>query len=132
MGICFVGKKRAPGNRGFQEFIADYIPARPGNFVDIDTGQVVGEHQGVHQWTIGQRARIKRTQDPYVVVAKDAAANVIHVAADMDHPALFAENFVTAEPHWISGAPEELSSRRRNKPNAGSFIVNRFFLSKKS
>jgi hypothetical protein len=40
MGICFVGKKRAPGNRGFQQFIADYIPARPGNFVDIDTGQV--------------------------------------------------------------------------------------------
>jgi tRNA-5-taurinomethyluridine 2-sulfurtransferase len=117
MGICFVGKKRAPGNRGFQEFIADYIPARPGNFVDIDTGQVVGQHLGVHQWTIGQRAKIKRSQEPYVVVAKDAATGRIHVAADMDHPALFSESFFTAEPHWISGAPEELSMRSRNDGN---------------
>ena len=117
MGICFVGKKRAPGNRGFQEFIADYIPARPGNFVDIDTGQVVGQHQGVHQWTIGQRAKIKRGQEPYVVVAKHADSSEIYVAADMDHPALFAESFFTEAPHWISGAPEELNMRSRKTGN---------------
>jgi tRNA U34 2-thiouridine synthase MnmA/TrmU len=75
----------------------------------------VGQHEGVHQWTLGQRAKIMRGHEAYVVVAKDAASAQIHVAADMDHPALYAENFVTGEPHWISGgAPPELSSRSRN------------------
>ncbi len=79
---------------------------------------MVGQHEGVHQWTLGQRAKIMRGHEAYVVVAKDAASAQIHVAADMDHPALYAENFVTGEPHWISGgAPPELSSRSRNASN---------------
>ncbi len=78
----------------------------------------MGQHEGVHQWTLGQRAKIMRGHEAYVVVAKDAASAQIHVAADMDHPALYAENFVTGEPHWISGgAPPELSSRSRNASN---------------
>ncbi len=82
---------------------------------------MVGQHEGVHQWTLGQRAKIMRGQEAYVVVAKDADSAQIHVAADMDHPALYAENFVTGEPHWISGgAPPELSSRTRNALNSGS------------
>ena len=31
---------------------------RPGPFIDIETGKVVGEHNGVHLWTIGQRIRL--------------------------------------------------------------------------
>ena len=36
MGICFIGK------RNFQSFIAQYLPSmpQPGNFVDVDTGEV--------------------------------------------------------------------------------------------
>ena len=40
MGICSMGKKNAPGGRGFQEFISDYVEPCTGDFVDIDTGQV--------------------------------------------------------------------------------------------
>ena len=39
MGICFVGKKKAAGRRGFQEFISEYIEDKPGEIVDIDTGK---------------------------------------------------------------------------------------------
>ena len=48
MGICFVGPHK------FAEFLAQYIPPRPGDFVDLD-GEVVGRHQGAHFYTIGQR-----------------------------------------------------------------------------
>ena len=36
MGICFIGK------RNFQSFISQYLPSmpQPGNFVDVDTGEV--------------------------------------------------------------------------------------------
>lgn len=48
-GICFIGE------RDFREFLKNYIPAKAGKMVDIETGQVVGEHQGIMYYTIGQR-----------------------------------------------------------------------------
>ena len=111
MGICFVGKKKGVGRRGFQEFIGEYIESKPGRFVDIDTGELVGTHDGVHQWTIGQRTRIKRAFSPYFVVAKDAKSNDIQVCSEIDHPALYSDSFFTLSPHWISGPPEDLTSR---------------------
>jgi tRNA U34 2-thiouridine synthase MnmA/TrmU len=42
MGICFVGKRR------FGSFISQYLPTLPppGNFLDVDTGEIVGQHAG--------------------------------------------------------------------------------------
>jgi len=111
MGICFVGKKNAPGGRGFQQFIAEYVDDKPGNFVDVDTGEVLGEHSGIHQWTVGQRCRINRNDSSYFVVSKCPNSNVITVASDSNHPSLFTQNFFTYEPHWISGPPEQLRSK---------------------
>lgn len=48
-GICFIGE------RDFREFLKNYIPAKAGKMVDIETSQVVGEHQGIMYYTIGQR-----------------------------------------------------------------------------
>merc|ERR1711962_12500 len=115
MGICFVGKKKGAGRRGFQDFISEYIDEKPGKFLDIDTNQVVGTHNGVHQWTVGQRTRIKRGFLPYFVASKDLETNTIRVAADIDRPALYADSFFTDRPHWISGDPDELSSRAADK-----------------
>jgi len=110
MGICFVGKKSAPGKRGFQEFISEYIPENPGDFVDVDTGDVVGQHCGLHHWTLGQNARLNIDANKYVVVNKNIKTNEIQVADDTKHPALYSENFFTSSPHWIAGAPEQLRS----------------------
>ena len=95
MGICFVGKKSAPGRRGFQEFIAQYVPDKEGEFVDIDTGEVVGTHKGVHQWTRGQRTRIKKNDQSYFVISKHSENQKIVVAGGIDHPALFCDSFYT-------------------------------------
>jgi len=110
MGICFVGKKSAPGKRGFQEFISEYVPENPGNFVDIDTGEVLGQHSGLHHWTLGQKTKIARDFHKYFVVSKNISTNEILVADDGKHPALYTENFFTSSPHWIAGAPDQLRS----------------------
>ena len=48
-GICFIGE------RDFRRFLMNYIPMKKGKIVDIDTKEVIGEHEGVYYYTIGQR-----------------------------------------------------------------------------
>lgn len=65
MGICFVGK------RDFKEFLDQYVAPSAGEFVDIDTGRVVGSHQGAHKYTLGQRIRQPGMPERHYVVSKD-------------------------------------------------------------
>ncbi len=48
-GICFIGE------RNFQKFLSNYLPAQPGNIIDIRNGDIVGRHEGVMYYTLGQR-----------------------------------------------------------------------------
>jgi len=121
MGICFVGKKSAPGKRGFQEFISEYVPENPGNFVNIDTGEVLGIHAGLHHWTLGQKTKLKIDGKKYVVVEKDLKSNEIKVADDTKHPSLYTENFFTSTPHWIAGAPDQLRSPSSDRSMEAEF-----------
>ncbi|KAH8419941.1 hypothetical protein KR009_004310 [Drosophila setifemur] len=107
-GICFVGK------RNFKEFIREYITSRSGPFVDIDSGAVVGNHEGVHQWTVGQRCRLSSFLQPYFVARKEASANVIYVAAGHDHPALLSSRVHIDPPNWLC------SEAQQNVMNKGS------------
>ncbi|XP_017471411.1 PREDICTED: mitochondrial tRNA-specific 2-thiouridylase 1 [Rhagoletis zephyria] len=98
-GICFVG------NRDFKEFIKEYIHPRPGHFVDIDTGQIVGTHNGIHEWTIGQRCRLASCLRPYFVAQKDVASNTIYVASGHEHPALLNDVICASAPNWLCDDP---------------------------
>ncbi|KAA0200322.1 hypothetical protein HAZT_HAZT006308 [Hyalella azteca] len=93
-GICFIGK------RNFQKFISQ---DRPGRMVDIDTGVVVGDHQGRHHWTLGQRCHLEAITK-YYVANKLQDSNDILVAS-YHHPSLYSTSFVTDPPHWIRGIP---------------------------
>ena len=46
-GICFIGE------RNFKNFLKNYLPAMPGDVVDIATDKKVGEHIGLMYYTIG-------------------------------------------------------------------------------
>ncbi|CAH2006497.1 unnamed protein product [Acanthoscelides obtectus] len=102
MGICFIG------SRNFQEFIQDYIKDEPGDFVDIDTGQVMGKHKGIHQWTLGQRARLGGLPVAYFIARKDVEKNIIYIASGTKHPILYTNLFFTSEPYWIYSKPKDL------------------------
>lgn len=94
-GICFIG------NRNFPDFISEYVDDKPGDFIDVDSGRVMGSHRGVHHWTVGQGCRLGGQLRPYFVADKDVLTNTIYVASGTDHPALFSTELSTDEPHWI-------------------------------
>ena len=58
----FIGRR---GNKktGFQNFIKHYVGPKKGDLVDVDSGAVVGSHSGIHNFTLGQRLRLKGMND---------------------------------------------------------------------
>lgn len=106
-GICFIGE------RPFRDFLANYLPARPGP-IRTPEGRTIGEHAGLMYYTIGQRQglRIGGRRDagdaPWYVAAKDVAKNVL-IVVQGEHPLLYSGRLVAAEPAWIAGEPPELS-----------------------
>ncbi|KAL4715666.1 hypothetical protein ACJJTC_006245 [Scirpophaga incertulas] len=103
-GMCFIGKKR------FQDFIEDYIEPKTGFFIDIDTGKVVGEHRGLHKWTVGQRCCLANFKNPYFIYQKDIHRNNIYVVSGTTHPALWNKLCFTSNPHWIHSEPIDLQN----------------------
>lgn len=104
-GICFVGERR------FREFLGRYLPAQPGAIED-HRGCVVGQHQGIFYYTLGQRRGLgiggRRDADgaPWYVYAKDVERNVLRVVQGRDHPLLYSRRLIAAELNWIGGAPD--------------------------
>lgn len=64
-------------------FFLQYIENKPGNFIDLETQQVVGIHQGVHKWTVGQRCNLSPFPLPYYVCEKHVESNNIFVVSNL-------------------------------------------------
>ena len=103
-GICFIGE------RDFRSFLAQYLPARPGEMRTPD-GTSVGTHPGVFYFTLGQREGLHiggvrgRPQAPWFVVGKDLARNLLYVDQGHDSPWLQSSTLHSEAAHWIAGAP---------------------------
>lgn len=73
-GICFIGE------RNFKKFLSRYLPAQPGDIVDIH-GKKVGRHDGLMYYTLGQRRGLGlggmagEAQERWFVVQKDLEHN---------------------------------------------------------
>jgi tRNA-specific 2-thiouridylase len=127
-GICFVGKVDLP------TFLQQQLQPKIGNIIEIKAdfmekkkqveiseenyrklcfpfpykpwnGEVIGEHQGAHFYTIGQRKglNIGGHKEPIFVIGTDVRRNIIYVGEGQNHPGLFRRGlFVAAnEMHWI-------------------------------
>ncbi|XP_061815757.1 mitochondrial tRNA-specific 2-thiouridylase 1 isoform X2 [Nerophis lumbriciformis] len=113
MGICFIGE------RNFENFILEYLEPKPGNFVSIEDGSVLGTHKGWFTLTLGQRARIGGLKDACFVVDKDIVTGDVFVAPSTNHPSLFRDTVKTDRFHWLTmDPPPELA---RNKTMECSF-----------
>ena len=100
VGICFIGE-----DGHFKEFLGQYLPAQPGKMETLD-GKVVGEHAGLMYYTIGQRRGLglggtKENNDPWFVVGKDMAKNVLYVGQGYEHPNLYATHLEASDLHWV-------------------------------
>ena len=101
-GICFIGE------RPFREFLQRYLPNNPGEMRTAE-GKVVGEHNGLMYYTLGQRQGLgiggSRDGDgaPWFVAGKDMQNNVLTVVQGHDHPLLFSDGLQAAQMHWIAG-----------------------------
>ncbi|GAB1488016.1 tRNA 2-thiouridine(34) synthase MnmA [Opitutaceae bacterium] len=87
-GICFIGEVK------MQDFLRQYVPDEPGPIIHATDGRVLGEHRGLHYYTLGQRRGIRVPSNTdhraYVVVGKRAADRALLVAFDAsDAPGLF-------------------------------------------
>lgn len=132
-GLCFVGKVRLP--EFLQQQLAPkkgdiiQIPSTWQGYQDKESlklfecyedelkyytekyhysptdGKVVGQHEGAHFFTIGQRKglHVGGTVEPLFVIDTDTEKNIIYVGEGHAHPGLFRRTlFVKKEDiHWI-------------------------------
>lgn len=96
----------------FEKFVAKHVPQEAGKITEKNTNTVVGQHNGLAQYTAGQRKNLgiggvkDRPELPWFVVGKNFEKNELIVSQnpeDLNCPSLTSENF-----NWISGeAPEK-------------------------
>jgi tRNA-specific 2-thiouridylase len=105
-GICFIGE------RNFREFLERYLPRHPGD-MKTSEGRVVGRHQGLMYYTLGQRQGLgiggqkDGSDEPWFVAAKDMATNTLTVVQGHDHPLLQRSTLAAGQLTWIAGtAPD--------------------------
>ncbi len=101
-GICFIGERR------FDDFLARYLPPSPGPIVSLD-GRTLGQHLGLHRYTLGQRQGIGigglagAREAPWYVVDKRLASNTLVVTQDQ---ATLANDWLTTPAmNWLAPIP---------------------------
>ena len=105
-GICFIGE------RNFRQFLQNYIPARDGNIIDIETGRVIGHHVGSMYYTIGQRRGLGiggihgEEAKGWFIVKKDVKKNILYVTSGDENSYLLSDSCTVTNLNWISGKPE--------------------------
>jgi tRNA-specific 2-thiouridylase len=108
-GICFIGQVR------MGDFLAAYVPDRPGAIVRASDGRPLGRHRGLHHFTLGQRRGIRvpsnTDHERYVVVGKRSADNALLV--EFERPGAAGLFRTEARVHSLSwnGEPVPLPCR---------------------
>jgi tRNA-uridine 2-sulfurtransferase len=125
-GLCFVGKVHLP------DFLQQKLEPKKGKVIELpptatafkngfesddlvglttpytlaaSEGRVIGEHNGAHYYTIGQRRGLNLggNEKPMFVIGTDTTDNIIYTGMGDDHPGLYRKGlFVpTSDEHWI-------------------------------
>ena len=101
-GICFVG------SGGYGEFIDTYAPLKnikKGLIKLYPSGEVLGEHRGIHYFTQGQRKRLGLSfKNPLYVLKTDPETREVWVG---DEKYLFSNEMLIHDCHWLEEPVEQ-------------------------
>ena len=97
-GICFIGE------RNFKQFLSNYLPNTPGDIVNIDTNEKVGDHIGLMYYTIGQRRGLNLggNDSRGFVVGKGLDKNILYVSFGDESDYLISTSCIVDEINWLS------------------------------
>lgn len=97
-GICFIGE------RNFSKFLENYLPNQPGDIININTNEKVGEHIGLMYYTIGQRRGLNlggNTNKSYVAL-KDLEKNILYVASGDENNYLYSTSAIIEDFNFLT------------------------------
>lgn len=108
-GICFIGEVK------INDFLEKFIEDRPGDIVNA-AGEKLGEHRGLHRYTLGQRRGIgipsNADNEFYVVIAKRLEANELVIAFESAKPeAIWTNSATVRHISWVSPEPAKDGER---------------------
>jgi tRNA-specific 2-thiouridylase len=122
--ICFVQ------SRSYAEFVEKYAatdaPER-GPIVSV-SGDLVGSHDGIHKYTVGQRKGLGASGRPQYVVRIEPKLNQVVIG---DDPQLYRKRFTVRDHNWIAierltdPIRCEIQIRNRFEPQAGTVSLER-------
>ena len=97
-GICFIGE------RNYQKFIHNYLKSNPGDIIDVKTNEVIGRHNGLMNYTIGQRRNvgISGNLQRHYVCGKNVKDNILYVAFGDDNEYLISDECIIDNVNFIS------------------------------
>ena len=104
-GICFIGE------RNFKNFLKNYLPAQPGDIVDLD-GNKLGRHDGVMFYTLGQRRGLNiggqagRENGRWFVVKKDMQKNEL-IVSQGEGEELYSKGLYASGMNFIPEPPKQ-------------------------
>ncbi len=102
-GICFIGEVN------ISQFLRERLPVKQGEVVDT-RGQVIGEHDGVWFYTIGQRHgfRVGGGGPPLYVIAKDVENNRLVVGFGAE---TYRNQFEVSDLNWLANGIWHMANR---------------------
>jgi tRNA-specific 2-thiouridylase len=124
-GVCFLGKIK------YSDFVKYHLGEQPGDLINSDTGEKVGEHKGFWFYTIGQRKGIELSGGPWYVVRKDIPTNTVYISNNYHEEKKHRDNFDVENLHWICASPtpdqlKNLQVKIRHGENLYDCTLSRF------
>lgn len=105
-GICFLGKFK------YRDFLNHYLGKKPGKFIEYETRNIVGQHDGYWYYTPGQRQGIGLSGGPWFVVSKNIHENTVFISRAYYNNHLQRKAFKAINCAWFAENPPVKTSLR--------------------
>lgn len=99
--ICFFAKEQTLAN-----FLQEKIVSKKGKIID-QAGNILGNHQGLEKYTLGQRKGIEISGGPFFVIEKNFKNNTLTVSKDKKHPLLWKKEIFLKKVFWTGEVSKE-------------------------